>query len=298
MFNQIFVSYLTKKNTVSPEQAKEVLEVQKNTRIRIGVLATEEKLMTNEQVEQVNGLQSSKNMRFGDIAVEMGYLTKEQLESLLTKQPREHIILKQILGDRKYIDSEKFDLELDNFKSELRVCDYDFGKLLDNDIETYISHIAKIDGGDLILSEYAKLFIAYIIRFIDREVFVKEACNFNIKPDTYKFAVGQNVTGDAADTLMFASGDLKAARIFAEIFAKFNFDDETCEEDTQDAVKEFLNCVSGILVSELSNSGIMELDLKVPKYYSSGELSFTGETTVLPLSLSIGDFYVFVKKNQ
>ena len=297
MFNQIFVSYLTGKNTVSKEQAKEVLEVQKNTRIRIGVLAVEEKLMTPEQVEQVNGLQASKNMRFGDIAVDEGYLTKEQLGSLLTKQPREHIILKQILCDRKYIDSEKFDTALNDFKSELGVCGGEFEKLLDNDIAAYISHIGKIDCNDLILSEYTKLFTAYIIRFIDRDVFVKEAVKINIKPGIYKFAVGQNVTGGASVTLMFASDELNAAQKFAETYAKFTFDDEaTREEDTQDAVKEFLNCVSGLLISELSNSGKMELDLKVPEYYPSGELSF-GETVVLPLSVSAGDFYVFVRNN-
>ena len=293
MFNQIFVSYLEKKNAVTPEQAKEVLEAQKNTKIRIGTLAVEENLMTPQQVEFVNEMQASKNMRFGDIAVEKGYLTKEQMYALLNKQPKEHLVLKQILNDKQYMQPNQFERDLNNFKFSLGINDKEFDRLLDNDVGAYITYAAGVEtsGENFVMNEFFKIFVATSVRLIDREVHVKKS--LDPIPGSFQFVAEQNAVGDASFTFSFAAADSGSAKKFAECFAKASFN--AFDGDAQDSMKEFLNCICGLLISELSNTGKMELDIEVPEYYD--ELPIDFETVVLPLSLSIGDFYIFVKNN-
>jgi len=290
MFNQIFVSKLSQKNILTPEQAREVLDAQKNTRIRIGVLAEEENLMTSQQVETVNRLQASLNARFGDIAVQKGYLTDEQVMYLLKKQPREHIILKQIICDKQIMDAAQFDRALDDFKLSLGVDDETFDKLLANDAGTYILHIAGIDCGDLLMSEYTKLFITLVIRLIDREVLVKKA--YTAKLNSLKYLAVQKTAGDATAVFAFSSANELSAKCFAESYAKDSFD--TFDEDAEDSLTEFLNCVTGMLVSELSNSGTMELDIEPPGFFT--EPPSSQEVIVFPFDLSFGKFCLYIQK--
>ncbi len=52
-------------------------------RVKLGLIAIAEKLMTSEQTEELNTLQRQTDRRFGDLAIEKGYLTEQQLERLL-----------------------------------------------------------------------------------------------------------------------------------------------------------------------------------------------------------------------
>ena len=82
MFDRIFGSYLLKSGSVTVQQLQEVYEEQENNRVRLGVIAVSEKLMTTKQVEEVNHLQAIMDKRFGDICVEKGYLSEQQVAQL------------------------------------------------------------------------------------------------------------------------------------------------------------------------------------------------------------------------
>ena len=64
------------------------------------------------------------------------------------------------------------------------------------------------------------------------------------------------------------------------------------DEDGQDSLKEFLNCVAGMLIAEFSNAKIMELDIEVPEYGEDKKLA--EETLIIPFSLPMGDFILTV----
>jgi aspartate ammonia-lyase len=86
MFDQIFGNYLVHAGRISKEQFAEVIEYESTVRVKLGLIAVAEKLMTKEQADEVNQLQAIMDKRFGDIAVEKGYLTDEQVGQLLKKQ--------------------------------------------------------------------------------------------------------------------------------------------------------------------------------------------------------------------
>jgi len=291
MFSQIFVNFLTQQEYLTPEQAEDVLDAQKTTMVRIGTLAEEERLMTYSDVEKVNRLQASQNVCFGDIAVEEGYLTERQLWALLKKQPSEHILLKQILRDKGYMSAWEVGFALNEFKEDLRVTDDEFASLQRNGVEVYIKHIAgmyDINTQNLVMNEFAELFITITMRLIDRNLLVKKA--YKMKPGAVKYATVQRCGGGAHFTFAFSSADADAATRFACAYSKLSLD--ALDEDARDSLRKFLNCVDTYVVSELSNLGKLELDIEAPEYFD--ELDIPSETLVLPFSLSIGDFCVFV----
>ena len=75
MFDRIFANYLVSEGKLDEKKLAEVFTSQAEKRVRLGVIAVSEKMMTIEQVEEVNQLQAIYDKRFGDIAIEKGYLT-------------------------------------------------------------------------------------------------------------------------------------------------------------------------------------------------------------------------------
>ena len=69
MFDQIFGNYLVKTGRITKEQLSDVIESESKVRVKLGLIAVAEKLMTTEQADEVNNLQAISDRRFGDIAV-------------------------------------------------------------------------------------------------------------------------------------------------------------------------------------------------------------------------------------
>ena len=72
MFGHFFGNYLVKNGVITEEQLQEVLEIQKTSRVKMGLIAVSEKMLTARQTYEINMLQVTLDKRFGDIAVEKG----------------------------------------------------------------------------------------------------------------------------------------------------------------------------------------------------------------------------------
>ena len=95
MFDRIFANYLVECGKIKEQDLNSIFANQESKRVRLGVIAVAEKLMTIEQVEEVNQLQAILDNRFGDIAVEKGYLNDEQVSRLLVLQGNAYLALIQ-----------------------------------------------------------------------------------------------------------------------------------------------------------------------------------------------------------
>lgn len=288
MFNYIFVAYLTGEGILTQDQASDALDAAQSNRARIGLLAIESKLMEPKDVEYVNALQASKNARFGDIAVESGFISRDQFETLLRTQLKSHVILKQILVEKGYITQEKFEGALVSFQKHLNVSDEVYESLKDNEVHSYIPTIVGINPKDIVLSKFAELFLTVASRLIDSNIQIKKV--EPAKNITLKHVALQCCTGDNSYTFAFGTDSTKAAVEFAKAFSKFPIQDMGA--DGQDCMKEFLNCASGMLITTLSNTRVMELGLEVPNYHKDKTIDKI--KFVIPFSLSMGDFYITV----
>ena len=94
MFDRIFANYLAECGKLSEQNLKDIFSIQDSKRVRLGVIAVSEKLMSIEQVEEVNQLQAVLDKRFGDIAIEKGYLNSEY-----TPSPILHLSSQSLMAD-------------------------------------------------------------------------------------------------------------------------------------------------------------------------------------------------------
>ena len=86
MFGQLFGKYLVKENILDEETLNKILSAQLQIRVKLGVIAVADKLLTTEQADEINRIQQQEDKRFGDIAIEKGWLTDAQISELLEKQ--------------------------------------------------------------------------------------------------------------------------------------------------------------------------------------------------------------------
>ncbi len=71
MFQQHFLNYLVEQKKISHSQRALVQKEQRGgARVKLGLIAIAEKLMTSEQTEELNTLQRQTDRRFGDLAIE------------------------------------------------------------------------------------------------------------------------------------------------------------------------------------------------------------------------------------
>jgi CheY-specific phosphatase CheX len=183
---------------------------------------------------------------------------------------------------------ERVDIALIDFKKELGLSNDAFDKLLDNDVDSYISLIASIDGEEYpILKEFATVFVSTIIRLVDKEVMLNRVEKGSIGTAPYTASI--RLKGDLADTLIFSAGEPSNAKDFAGKFAEgyMGVSIEADEEMAQGAMKEFLNCIGGLLTTELTSERPLKLDIEVPDF--SDTLPVEREVTVLPLSILSGN---------
>lgn len=83
MFGQLFGKYLVKENILDEETLNKILSAQLQIRVKLGVIAVADKLLTTEQADEINRIQQQEDKRFGDIAIEKGWLTDAQISELL-----------------------------------------------------------------------------------------------------------------------------------------------------------------------------------------------------------------------
>ena len=142
MFDQIFGNYLVKTGRITKEQLSDVIESESKVRVKLGLIAVAEKLMTTEQADEVNNLQAIRDRRFGDIAVEKGYLTEAQVGSLLKKQGNIYMIFVQNLIDKGLMTLEQVDEALKIYQDQQGFTHSDMDDLVSGDVDRTVQYRA------------------------------------------------------------------------------------------------------------------------------------------------------------
>lgn len=257
MFDRMFASYLAECGKLSEAALGAIFSNQEQKRVRLGVIAVSEKLMSIEQVEEVNQLQAIQDKRFGDIAVERGYLTEEQVGRLLVLQGNAYLAFVQAVVDGNFLDMKDINEMLDQFQKENSFTASNMEDLKSCDPDRVIP-IFVYQQPEL-LQSLAGVMIRTISRLIDYHVYIKKPQV--IKEYPYKAICLQGLEGD--HKIMTAlSGDIDGSMNEAAI-AFAGGDNISCEEDVLDALCELINCVNGLFASDMSNKGV-DIDMEAP----------------------------------
>lgn len=289
MFTQYFGQYLLNKGYLTLEQLKQGLELQKDTRLKLGVLAVNAGYMSADEADKVNEAQKRLDKRFGELAVDMGYLKAEQVEQLLSSQKFGHLLLGQALVDKDFMTLQEFEKAINEYKKDYSISDSTFEAIQKDDVDEIVNTFIKFESSknEKVLKDYLALFTRNIIRFIDTEAIVSEVCK--LEKFEGKYAATQVIKGEV-NLSTFIEAEENAFIVFASKYAEEEL--TSVDEMAEASVGEFLNLHNGIFLVNMSNVGI-ELDMTPQEVYSNITLKDIYKIT---LDLSFGRINLLIKE--
>ncbi len=275
MFTQFCGHYLIKKQLITEAQFAEILKAQRETRVKLGLIAVSEKLLTEAQASEINHLQSVMDRRFGDIAIEKGYLTAADVSHLLDLQGSPYLSFVQTIVDLGYLTLEQLEAALSDCQKELQLSDADMEAVKSGDVDATASAFIKIDQP--FYTDLFGLTLRNIVRFVNPKIYMDKV--YSTKQYHFDHLASQGIIGDHTMFLGIA-GERNSLLSIASPFGKEDF--ETVDADALDAICEFINIVNGLFASALSNDGI-EIDMTPPLFYDDQEITSEQPFYVLPL---------------
>ncbi len=278
MFSQFFGNYLLKKGEITKDQFTSCMEYMRANRVKLGLIAEAEGLLTRSQANELNQLQMQTDKRFGDLAIENGYLTDADVSYLLKLQGSPYLIFIQALDENRIMDLETIhqlvaEFQRDNGLSHTALeaikCG-DFDRLLPSFVTT------EKDAYFSLMS----LALRNIVRFVSPYIRIETA----EKTTGYsaRYIAYQKTTGACEGFLGFASND-SAILTIADGYAGEYF--ERPDEDALDSVGEFTNCINGLHATELSYQDTA-IDMLPPEFLFDSGISDTDGFYILPLYIT------------
>ena len=118
---KFFGQFLIDEKVITKLDLLRAIELQEKTNLRFGDLVVEMGLMTREQITLTHRAQRHEDLQFGDMAVKMGFLSTNQVQQVLKKQHREHLYIGEALVELEAITKAKLDFHLNEFKQTQKV---------------------------------------------------------------------------------------------------------------------------------------------------------------------------------
>lgn len=287
MFSQFFGNYLVESQKITAEQFSSCMDYIKANRVKLGLIAESEGLLTRSQANELNYMQMHSDKRFGDLAVEKGYLSEADVTYLLSRQAAPSLIFIQALTENGFMTREEIDDALSDFQETYGYSDAVMKAIAEGDIEAILP--AFIETKDEKYIPIVGLTLRNIVRFISSYIRIDKGATESSLTSPY--IAYQQTEGDYNGFLGFISMDDGILAI-ADGYAKEAF--ETVDEDALDSVCEFTNCVNGLYATELSYKDVA-IDMLPPEFLFDGKLEDNDEFYVIPIYVDGKECKLIVK---
>ncbi len=275
MVSSIVGNYLIDKGLITQEQFRDLLLDQQKVRVKLGLIAVAEGLMSQDETDRVNRLQTVMDKRFGDIAVEKGYLTEGQVSSLLKKQGNAYLAFAQALENQQLLTVEQLEQFMLDYQYENHLTASDMEDIKSDDVDRILPLYLPV-GSEKYL-EIAGTAIRMIMRCVDTEVYPGKAYIAS-QAEADNGAV-QRMVGTPS-IICALTGRRNELLTIASVFGKEAFPE--VNEDALDAVGELLNCINGVYASKASKNGV-SLELLPPEYSTDITRAAGGKMLIIPL---------------
>lgn len=291
MFVQLFGKYLMENNVITGSQFETIKEELEHTRVKLGLIAVADGLLTVEQADEINHIQTQLDKRFGDIAIERELLSADQIEELLNKQGSSSMKFIQFATEKGYLTVEKINEYLAKFQRENGFTDNEMKALREDNTDTMVSLLAV--SAKPYVTDIAGLVLRNITRFVTTDFYFERMRKVN--KYEYSYLAGQKAVGEHDLYLAFADteGDCEGIK---ELASRYTCDVVTeVDNDTIDAVCEFTNMINGLFASELSDEGV-DIDMLPPFAYKDQEIK--GTAYILPVYIKDKHVDVFISVDE
>lgn len=277
MVSNIIGNYLVENDIITLEQFRDLIREQRKVRVKLGLIAVAEGLMTQEEADKINRLQAVMDKRFGDIAIEKGYLTEGQVEALLKKQGNAYLIFAQTLENQDLMTIEQLEQYMIDFQRDHQLTYSDMEDLKSNDVDRILPLYMPIEG-----EKYLNVIgtaIRTLIRCVDTDIYLEKAY-LTKQCDADNGAI-QLVEGEHNVTCAM-TGMGQALLPAASVFGKEEFPEVNM--DALDAIGELLNCINGLHATALSQGGV-SMELYPPEFSDQISGIKSEEMLVIPLHI-------------
>lgn len=296
MFSQFFGNYLLEKDYITSEELQKVLEIQSETRVKLGILAVNMGYMNASEVKKVHNRQAHEDKLFGEIAVELGYMSESELKKVLSMQKKEHHLMAQTLVDEKILTMEELEEAYKGYREENDLTEEEFNALKEGDVEQIVGIFLDFSPEEEreLYKKYATLLVKNIVRFITGQLRIKKFKR--IKEYSVDKGVFQKIHGDHSFfTAVLADADNFVT--FADQYADMKIDSPG--ELADDSAAEFLNLQNGIFLVNCSDEGI-ELEMEPQGSLQKETLEFPYKANLITIELDFGevDFIITARGSE
>ena len=276
MVSSIVGNYLMEKGLLTGEQFRDILNEQQKVRVKLGLIAVAEGLMTQEEADRVNQLQAVMDRRFGDIAVEKSYLTEGQVNSLLKKQGNAYLAFAQAMENQQLMTIEQLEQILLDYRCENNFTASDMDALKSDDVDSILPLFLPVDSEAYY--GIAGTAVRTLMRLVDTGLYPDKAYIMQKTED--ENGALQKVEGEKG-FVSALGGKGNALQFTASVFGQEKF--ASVDEDALDAIGELLNCINGLYVSECKDGSSLEL---MPPSFKTGIQGFESrKMLVLPIHI-------------
>lgn len=286
MVENILGSFLLESGRVTKQQLFHLIKKQDDTRVKLGLIAVEEGMMTLDQTNEINILQSAMDQMFGDIAVAKGYLTDDQVDYLVKKQGNPYLTFIQTLVDEDIIEMTDLDGVIAEFAAANGFSDEQLADFKSGDVNRLVPIFLPDE-----CSKYSPIIgtvIRTLIRLVNRNTYIGKAEIVEEFP--YENQVNQGLIWEEGLIDGFCEGEGGLLEL-CSVFAHEDF--KELDEDSLDAAGELLNCANGLYVSSLSRRGIF-LEITPPNYGKCDDALKLYSICRIPIYISDKKFYFTV----
>ena len=237
MIVKFFGQFLLEKGAIDKKQLLDAVEYQSEINVKLGTFAIDKGYLNYKQVEKIVNLQRKKNKFFSELALEEHFLTKSQLDDLLREQKSDRVYLGESLVKKGYLTLKQLEENLKEFK-ELQK------KSMENIMDS-LENIEKTKHLNIVITITLNLFR----RIIGLSGKIGGCQKEHMCSKNFSFGIRQKIFGEINGFLLLnLSEDL-----FFDIASKMlNERMHEVSDITIDAVKEFINTVTGNVCASLS----------------------------------------------
>lgn len=196
-------------------------------------------------------------------------------------QGDQYLLFVQALNDHGYLTLEEIQKELKAYKKDERLSALDMDAIKSSDLDKIVPVFTKECSIPPVMKDYIALMARNVVRFIDTDLRLEQTERIN----SYQadFMASQELEGEF-NFFVGISGEPEAVIEAASVFGREEF--QTVDEDSLDAVSEFINCNNGLYASKLSEEEI-ELELLPPMMYTTQmKIQTDGPMYKIPMYIS------------
>ncbi|MFH1784131.1 MAG: response regulator [bacterium] len=279
---KFFGQYLLAKNRITQQQLEDGLKYQKEKNLTLETMCIRGGYITKEHAREIHEEQRKiPDKSFSELAVEKGFIDQESLEDVIREQKKNQIYFGEALTGIGVLKKEEVEEELKNFKGE------------QDKIESEIIYnLYKMEDKDAV-----KIFVSFTvnaIKLFEQMLGIPVKINSCV-PLAHEFEIREYLIEQDAHGTVSTKFLFNFSKDIAKCIASVLFSKQVTSVDTYgvDALKEFLNIVSGNCCSKLSNIGL-DIEMNAPELWEGTEYPKGGKYTFISLISAGGDFEILM----